>query len=52
MNFLIENPEIMVEITDKNMVEAGITGQDEDEVDLTGEDEFTDADDEPISLED
>ena len=51
-NFLIENPEIMVEITDKIMVEAGITGQDEDEVDLTGEDEFTDADDEPISLED
>ncbi len=51
-NFLIENPEIMVEITDKIMVESGITAQDEDEVDLTEGDEFSDADDVPISLED
>jgi len=51
-NFLLENPEIMVEITDKIMVEAGITGQDEDEVDLTDDDEFSEADDVPISLED
>ena len=51
-NFLLENPEIMVEITDKVMVEAGITGQDEDEIDLTGGDEFSEADNEPISLED
>ncbi len=51
-NFLLENPEIMVEITDKIMVEAGITGQDEDEIDLTDGDEFSDADNEPISLED
>ncbi len=51
-NFLLENPEIMVEITDKIMVEAGITGQDEDEVDLTDGDEFSEADNEPISLED
>ncbi len=51
-NFLIENPEIMVEITDKIMVESGITGQDEDEVDLTEDDEFSEADDVPISLED
>ncbi len=51
-NFLIENPEIMVEITDKIMIESGITGQDEDEVDLTDGDEFSEADDVPISLED
>jgi recombination protein RecA len=51
-NFLLENPEIMVEITDKIMVEAGITGQDEDEVDLTEGDEFSETDDVPISLED
>ena len=51
-NFLIENPEVMVEITDKIMVEAGITGRDEDEIDLVDGDEFSEADDEPISLED
>ncbi|MFA9563909.1 MAG: recombinase RecA [Acidimicrobiales bacterium] len=51
-NFLLENPEIMVEITDKIMVEAGITGQDEDEIDLTDGGEFSEADDVPISLED
>ncbi len=51
-NFLIENPEIMVEITDKIMVEAGITGRDEDEIDLADDDEFSEADDEPITLED
>ncbi len=50
-NFLLENAEIMVEITDKIMVEAGITGQDK-EIDLTEDEEFTEADDEPISLED
>ncbi len=55
--FLTDNPEIMVEITDKVM-RVAMPEKFDDAIDLTdgeeGEDEegFTDADDEPIALED
>jgi len=42
-NFLTENPEIMVEISEKVRVEAGISGQETPA--------FTPADEEPITIE-
>ena len=47
--FLHENPELMVEITERIMNEVMPKESDEDEL---AEDEFTDADDVPISLDD
>ncbi|MFZ8997977.1 MAG: recombinase RecA [Ilumatobacteraceae bacterium] len=44
-NFLTEHPEVMMDISDKVMIAAGLRGGD-DVVE-----EFTDADDEPISLD-
>ncbi len=51
--YLTENPEIMVEITDR-VWKAVMPGTEEEEIDLTeGEgEEFTDADDLPIALDD
>jgi len=42
-NFLTENPEIMVEISEKVLTQAGLTGGDEAE--------FSAVDEEPISLD-
>jgi recombination protein RecA len=43
-NFLIENPEVMVEISEKVMVASGLRQTDEAEI-------FTEADDEPIEID-
>ncbi|MGI9642001.1 MAG: recombinase RecA, partial [Acidimicrobiia bacterium] len=48
--FLSENPELMVEITDRVTKIVMPEPQEDELVDLT--DEFTDADDEPILLDD
>ena len=47
-NFLFENPEVMVEISDRILVETGIAGGAEEE---QGKDEVVDPDDLPISLD-
>ena len=49
--FLSENPELMVEITDR-VTKIVMPAPEEDVVDLTVADEFTEADDEPILLDD
>ncbi len=48
--FLKENPEIMVEVTDR--VFKIVMPKPEDVVDLTDSEDFSEADDEPISLDD
>ena len=50
-NFLTENPEVMVEISDKVMIAAGLKADPNAVEDGQGDDVFTDADDEPISLD-
>jgi len=49
--FLAENLDMMVEIMEKVKTAAGIGEVVEGEVDLVAEDDMTDADDEPISLD-
>ena len=48
-NFLLENPEVMVEISDRILVETGIAGGAEEE--QGAKDEAVDPDDLPISLD-
>ncbi len=51
--FLHDNPEIMVEISDKIWNQVRPPVEEVEEIDLTeAEEEFSDADDEPISLDD
>ena len=49
--FMTENPEIMVEISERILTQLGIGGRGAEPVDPSGE-TMTDADDEPISLDD
>ena len=49
--FLQENPEIMVEISDRILQEVGIGAAPPDEIDVDEVEEMTDADDLPISLD-
>ena len=51
-NFLVENPEIMVEISDKVLVAAGLKPGEDEAAPLAGEvDGFTPADEAPIELD-
>ena len=52
-NFLTEHPEVMMEISDKVMIAAGLIPDPNAPADDAGDadDTFTDADDEPISLD-
>jgi recombination protein RecA len=51
-SFLTENPEVMVEISDKVMIACGLKADPNATVDGgDAVDEFTEADDEPITLE-
>jgi len=53
-NFLTENPEVMMEISDKVMIASGLKPDPnavDVEADDAGADVFSDADDEPISLD-
>jgi recombination protein RecA len=51
-SFLTEHPEVMMEISDKVMIAAGLRRDPADLVDeLATDDTFSDADDEPISLD-
>ena len=49
-NFLTEHLEVMMEISDKVMIAAGLR-PDPDAPEAEAEDEFTDADDAPITLD-
>jgi recombination protein RecA len=46
--FLVENPEVMVEISEKVMIAAGLR---QTEGDQTSADTFTEADEQPIDIE-
>jgi recombination protein RecA len=48
--FLIENPEVMVEISEKVMVAAGLRKTDDDVATFSAADTFTAADDAPIDI--
>jgi recombination protein RecA len=48
--FLIENPEVMVEISEKVMVAAGLRKTDDEVATFTAADAFTAADDAPIDI--
>ena len=51
-SFLIDNPEIMMEISDRVRREAGVDDDPDAELELGMDDVMTEADDEPISLDD
>jgi len=50
-NFLTEHPEVMMEISDKVLIAAGLIPDPNAPVDELADEGFTDADDQPISLD-
>ncbi len=50
-NFLTENPEVMMEISDKVMIACGLKVDPNAPVEVLAADEFSEVDDEPISLD-